>query len=190
MVRTIEGKELHYRSSTQSAGNAIRVSVNWTLDCSPRLGIHILEARLVEGLRGAATDRFLGRERDTRVAYEHPILSGDKAFDQRFRCYGSSPLAATVLAQPQVREAVFALPYVDLRSEDAGIILEDPFQEGLTSAMGGMMGMAQVLTADGIRRQRNFQEQVAAVLVVLEGALRCGYRVGPYHSHWACCLPP
>ncbi len=172
MVRTVEGKALHYRSSTQSAGNSIRVSVDWTLDCAPRVGIHVLEARLVEGLRGVAADRLLGRERVTRLAYEHPILSGDMAFDHRFRCFGSSPAAASVLALADVRQALLALPYVDVKSRDSGITLEDPFQEGLTSAMGGIMGMAHVLTADGIRRQREFQDKVAAALLALEGALR------------------
>ena len=120
----------------------IDVSASWTLTTAlPATRFHIAE-RSFGGTMTDCADAVAGRSREFRPRYSVAITTGDSELDRRFQIWGVDPAGvATALQDPQLKQALLAIPEVDLEVGEQGVYFSDPFQKNLLSKMGGAAGV-------------------------------------------------
>lgn len=116
------------------------MAASWQMVARPRVRVHIAEKSL-----GGMGQRIAGAITSTKRCFEPrytvPIQTGDAGLDGRFQIWGEDPAAvASVLRYPGLREALLAMPEVDLAIGDEGVVLNDPEQKNLRAGMGGTFG--------------------------------------------------
>jgi hypothetical protein len=168
MVRQVDGVSVHLETHTQRTATAIQVSYVWHTETPGGLRVHVVDKSVADRVARAIRDGAMGRERAFQPTWPTAHRTGDLELDQRFTVYAPSPADARAAAQ--LREALLALPFVDVVADDTGVRLSDPFQQNLLERMGGPMGMAKVATAQGIAIQTTLHQQVAALVVGLAKA--------------------
>jgi hypothetical protein len=165
--RLVDGVEVHHETFVEARGTGTAMEQRWWAPGPARLRVHVAERRLADGLQRGVRDAAMGRSRAWAPAFRTPMPTGDAALDARFRVFADDPDAARALADPALRAALLSCAFVDLRADGEAVVLEDPFQQGLIDRMGGPMGMARVLSPEGVEVQRRLHDEAAALLVAV-----------------------
>jgi hypothetical protein len=174
MTRSYHGVPLsfHVYTGWDSSENDFRTTAAFRmpLEHPPRVRFH-LAVRQLEALRTSSRGAEPKWERTFRPAFGTALSLGDPAFDGRFRVYGDDAGGVqALLAEPSLRQAIAALPAVELLVLETGLELRDPEQVNLRAAQGGL----PLPFPEGLLRQLEssvaFHEHVAALLYALRRA--------------------
>lgn len=122
---------------------------------TPAVGrrIHIVEHDHVKG-------RFTPRAR-------MPLAFSDPTLDARLRVWADNPADLASFVDPELRDRLMALPYVDVRATGEVVELVDPESQGLARALEPHGGQSARGTPAAVDAEVALHDAVADVLVMI-----------------------
>ncbi|MDP2270063.1 MAG: hypothetical protein Q8N23_27935 [Archangium sp.] len=145
LVRSYEGRELHWEQSNGTAGGTLTWSQSWVMPLSspPRVQFHVSD-------RSNLTIGERGRTSTWQPAFQNALQIGDPEFDARFVVYGLDEQGVRdVLADSTLRQALMECSHVDLRVLTESVRFSDPMEKNATRWMGGVQGYLKSIRDPG-----------------------------------------
>lgn len=142
-VRDFHGLEVHWQQFSGNRDGAFVMAQSWSapLPQMPKTPFHIAEASLASTVGSMAKEMFQNVTTNWKPAFQRQIRTGDRELDSRFVVYGEHEDAVrAVLADPQLKQALLACAYVDLRVVPDSVRMSDPEQKNTLAMMGGTYG--------------------------------------------------
>ena len=143
LVRPLDGGTLHFEQRTGEGLASVAFTCTWWVPLAgpPAVQLQIVERRFL-GVSGLAAGLATTQERTLPAPLAHPVISGNEAFDARFRVTSDVAGGAPgLLSDPALQAELLALSQVDLSVGPERARFDDPMQDNLRAALGGVAEM-------------------------------------------------
>ena len=176
MVRSVAGRTLDWASETTMGSSSYATSMRWSvrLGSPARIPLHLAHARLA-GVGVKVADAMMSRRRVFQPRYPTPVSLAGTMLADGFVAYtmpGYEGMVAQLLSDPGLATSIAALPHVDVVIEPGLVSLDDGFQEGLATLLGGPTNLMRMFTPEGIERVVWLHQAIAEALCRLADRVR------------------